>query len=89
MKLLGSSKIKRSVCTIKAVARRHLDRHPPESEVNGEDIISSLNPSPRSIRIASGSALSLSSYISVPERQRRRTKSRVTCTSDNISAALR
>ena len=63
MKLLGSSKIKRSVWTINAVARRHRDLQPPDSEVNGEDIISSLNPKPRKIRIASDSALSLSNFI--------------------------
>jgi hypothetical protein len=63
MKLLGSSRINRSVCTINAVAKRHLDRQPPDREVKGEDIISSLNPNPRKIRIASDSALSLSNFI--------------------------
>ena len=61
MKLLGSSKIKRSVCTSSAVPNRYLDRHPPDSDVNGEFIVSSVKPRPRRIRLASASALSLSS----------------------------
>jgi hypothetical protein len=65
MKLLGSSSSNKSHSIIRARAKAHLARHPPDNEEYDPAIICFENPNPRRTLIAVPSSVFISSYESI------------------------